>query len=270
MDNGDAEALKRLLRDNPSLVRQTIQWGPQRCKIGPCAPVQYLAQARFNAYATHNRSHELTRLLLESGAPVNGLPGDGESPLITAASYHEIGVARALVEGGADLESTGYAVPIGTALAHAVNFGAPEIVDLLVAAGARIRSLAEAAGAGLLPAGWRDSATAGDLGSALRAAAVCNRFGVIDELLAAGASIDSQSDGGTALHWAAWEAKADSARHLVQRGANPLARDPKYNLTPLGWARHRAAECPSAHPDGGHARVIEFLEERERLGPQSA
>jgi ankyrin repeat protein len=65
--------------------------------------------------------------LLAAGAPVDGPPGDRETPLITAASYGDAELARVLIEAGADLEATAApnagGVPGGTALEHAAVFG---------------------------------------------------------------------------------------------------------------------------------------------------
>lgn len=179
--------------------------------------------------------------------------------MITAASYIEFEVARALINAGASLHAQGTAVPKnGTALAHAIEFGAVEIVDLLVQAGSPILSLRQAAGVGDLESRLADCQDENEKAFALRAAALCNRLAVIDEILAAGISVNRWINGGTALHWAAWEAKPAAARHLVSRGADPTLTDPNYKMTALGWARHRSRECPHAHP-GGHTAVIEYL-----------
>ncbi len=182
-----------------------------------------------------------------------------ETPLITAASYREPRVAAALIEAGANLEATGYAVKGGTALAHAIEFGAPEIVFMLIAAGTRVRSLADAAGAGDLQGMLESVAGEEEHAQALRAAALCEQLPAIDQLLDTGLNVNRLINGGTALHWAAWEAKLASVRHLIARGADSRLADPQHQGTPLRWAKHRAAECPYAHP-GGHGEVIRFLE----------
>lgn len=258
LDEGDLTELSRLLSEDPTAAERTHAWGFP-CQIGPCQPISYLAQARFNGFVKHGLTAEMTRMLLDAGAPVNGDPSDEETLLITAASYNEIAVARTLVDSSANLEAIGHAVHNGTALAHAIEFGAVEIVDLLVAAGARIRSFPEAAGAGQVEGMLESNTDSRQRAAALRAAAVCDRLQVIDELYAAGVSLDQFINGGTALHWAAWEAKAVAARHLVALGAYVAAKDPEHKGTPLDWARHRSSECPNAHP-GGHADVIRFLE----------
>lgn len=260
LKEGHVEVLSALLRRDPALARQTHVWR-HTCHIEACQPIGYLAQARFNGLVMHNCSGEMARLLIDSGAPVNGNPGDGETPLITAASYDAADVAKTLIDCGANLEATGYAVKGGTALAHAVEFGAPEIVDLLVAAGSPVRSLRESAGVGDLEPKLVRGADSEDLAYALRAAALCDRISVIDELLGTGIAVNQLINGGTALHWAAWEAKVTSAKHLISRGADLMIQDPEHGGTALDWARHRAKEFPHAHPSG-HFGVIQFLEAR--------
>ena len=200
---GELQALRVILEKDPGLPRQTLSWG-QNCRIGPCQPLSYVAQARFNGFVQHDLTGKIASILIAAGAPVNGATTDRETPLITAASYDEAEVARVLIEAGAELEETGHALPEGTALAHAVEFGAPEVVDLLIAAGARICSLPEAAGTGDLRGMLHPDATESEKTLALRAAAVCNRLDVVDQLLAAGVSVDAMVNGGTCLHWAAW------------------------------------------------------------------
>ena len=78
-------------------------------------------------------------------------------PLITAASYGDADVARELIAAGADLEAVAApdagGVPGGTALLHAAVFGMTPVLDVLVAAGARVRGIEEAAAAGDLASG---------------------------------------------------------------------------------------------------------------------
>jgi ankyrin repeat protein len=214
---------------------------------------------------------ELTRVLLAAGAPVDGPPGRRETPLITAASYGEPEMARALIEAGADLEATGVAVPGGTALSHAVAFGNSAVVDVLVAAGAVVHDLAEAAGAGDV-GGWLapDTPAAGRV-RALRAAAVCERLSVIDLLLEAGTPVDAETDdsGPTALHWAAYEGKPRAVRHLLARGADPNRREREHGSTPLGWCRFRHGQhrAYAAHGVGAVSERWRFAEVERILEP---
>ena len=52
----------------------------------------------------------------------------------------------------------------------------------------------------------------------------------------------------TALHAAAMAGKLDLVQLLVELGADPNVREPRFNATPLGWAVH-----------GQQVRVIEYL-----------
>jgi hypothetical protein len=92
-------------------------------------------------------------------------------------------MVRALIEAGADLEATGFAVPDGTALAHAVEFGNVEVVDVLAEAGAVIHNLIEAAGVGSLEGNDLANMPLDLRARAARAAAVCERLEVLDLLI---------------------------------------------------------------------------------------
>lgn len=192
--------------------------------------------------------------------------GDGEPPLITAASYGEPDMVRALLESGAGLEATGWAAPgSATALAHAVHYGIVEAVDVLVAAGAVVNDLTQAAGVGDIARFLATDVPETERLSALRAAAVCERLDVIDDLLDTGLDIDTEfttltePDGGTALHCAAWEGKDRSVVHLLSRGADPnrtvSGRDGRGASTPLDWCRARAG----VGHGGDHAAVEALL-----------
>jgi uncharacterized protein len=255
LDRGNTAELVAILESDPETARRRFSWRTP-CKIGPGLALSYLAQGRFWGYTRHGQSGVMARLLLEAGCPVDGDPTDAESLLITAVSYHEPDVARALIEAGADLEKTGYEVPGGTALDHAVKFGAVEIAEQLVAAGAAVRTAFTAAGAGV-DRDWADLQP-GDQMQALLAAAICGRLGLIDTLLRIGVNLNQFVDGATVLHWAAWEGNTQSVRHLLAYGADPSLRDKTYQMTALGWARHRASQLEDARPNS-YQEVIACL-----------
>ena len=69
-------------------------------------PLGYIAMLRFDSKRLGlprdlPGTGDVARALLEAGAPVDGDPGDPETPLITAASYGDADVARVLIEAGA-------------------------------------------------------------------------------------------------------------------------------------------------------------------------
>ena len=91
---------------------------------------------------------EIVHLLIQVGAdPSFRHPTRcDETPLHWAASSDDVDVAAALIDGGADIKVPGGS--IGTPLANAVGYGCWHVARLLVAHGARIGSLWEAAGLG--------------------------------------------------------------------------------------------------------------------------
>ena len=97
----------------------------------------------------------VVKLLISAGADANaptaGQDGFTETPLHWAASSDDADVAAALIDGGADLEATGGSIAGSTPLANAVGYGCWHVAWLLVARGARIGSLWEAAALGDRP-----------------------------------------------------------------------------------------------------------------------
>jgi len=219
------------------------------------APLNYVAMLRCdNAAGVWRdvvRTGPVARALLDAGAPVNGNPGESETPLMTAASYGEAEVAQVLVEAGADLEAVSSAdaggVPNATALRHAAVFGMTAVVDVLVAAGARVEHLGMAAAAGDISAHLRPDSPLDDRVRALMMAADHQRLDVIDELVAAGTPVDvvDETWGRHPLRLAAENGWPGSVRRLLAHGADPDLRDAK-GRTPLDL-------CRAARP--GHANT---------------
>ncbi|MCC8249172.1 ankyrin repeat domain-containing protein [Saccharothrix luteola] len=202
------------------------------------------------------------RALIDAGAPVDGHPGDQETPLITAASCGDVDVAKVLIEAGADLDAVAApdsgGVPGGTAVEHAAVFGMTDVLDLLVAAGARVDSPEMAAAAGDLTA-WPPRRLS--LQCRLRClvfAADHQRLEVIDRLVAAGTPVD-EADAEwqrMPLHVAAANGKPAGVRRMLDHGADPALRDPRHLRTPLEWCRLSEGDSP------GHAEVAALLVEQ--------
>jgi len=207
----------------------------------------------------------IAQALIDAGAPVDGDPGDQETPLITAASYGDAEVAKVLIDAGADVNARSApdsgGVPGGTALLHAAVFGMTEVLDLLVEAGAAVRSLEEAAAAGNIEGWLRPESRLQARIRALVFAADHQRLPVIDQLIAADTPVDAFDEewGRQALRVAAQNGRPASVRRLLAYGADPNLRD-KDGLTALDWCRpgRRSVDGP------GHTDVEAILAQLTR------
>lgn len=261
--HGDVESLRRLVRRFPALASEPVS----SC-FGNDSALGYLGIARFHGLTDHDRAGEVAEVLLAAGGASDGPADAAEPPLVTAASYGEADTAQALIAAGADLEAIGVAVPGGTALAHAVEFGNTEVVEVLAAAGAVVHDIVEAAGVGNLDAYSLSEVPIGKRAQGARAAAVCERLDVLNQLIASGVLVDADPDTGdpdgsrTLLHEAAYWGKPRSVERLLALGADPNRQDAEHHSTPLGWCLHRLAEITGfgEHLTAGHLHVQRILE----------
>ena len=126
-----------------------------------------------------------------------------------------------------------------------------DVVDVLVAGGAQIRGIEEAAAAGDVGR-WLDDAPADARVRALVMAADHQRLNTIDALIAAGTSVDATDPvfGGHPLRTAASNGRPASVRRLLEHGADPRLRDGQ-GRTPIDLCR--AGDTP------GHREVETIL-----------
>ena len=210
-----------------------VNWADHR--LG-ASPLNYIAMIGFD----HERlglpadlagTGRVAAALIEAGAPVDGQPGDFETPLMTAASYGDAEVAQVLIDAGADIEarasSDAGGVPGGTALMHAAVFGMTTVLDLLVSADAQPHGIESAAAVGDIT-GWLTAETPPQAQiRALTFAADHQRLAVIDQLIDAHTPVDAVDElfGRQALRLAARNGRAHSVRRLLEHGADPGLRD---------------------------------------------
>jgi uncharacterized protein len=225
----DVSLVHALLAEQPELaVAKLEHWCDHprgATALGYVATLRFDAE-RLGLLLDVEGTGDVASVLLAAGAPVNGDPDDRETPLITAASYGDADVARALLEAGADIEAVAAedsgGVPGGTALLHAGVFGMTDVVDVLVAAGAGVQGIVEAAAAGDVTGRLTPDTPLDERVRALTMAAAHDRVSVIDALLAAGTPVNAvDAWGSTALQAATENRRTASVAALVAAGATP-------------------------------------------------
>jgi ankyrin repeat protein len=263
LNDRDLGRLRRMIAAEPDLATtDMVHW----CDHKRAGPINYIAMLRFDAPRLGlprdlPNTGAVAQLLIDAGAPVNGHPDDRETPLITAASYGDAEVAKVLVDNGADLEATAApdagGAPGYTALGHAAVFGMTDVVDVLVAAGARITSLELAAAAGDVSAWPLARSTLQSKLRALVFAADHQRLAAIDAILDAATPIDAEDAewGRQPLRLAAQNGRVASVAHLLARGADPNVRDSD-GRTALDWCQLSGAD---ADDSTAHEQVAALL-----------
>lgn len=265
--NGDIAALRRLLGEVPELVRarstRVTHFDPP---VHGATLLHYVAANGVEGYRQRTPPNAVTVAitLLEAGAAVDALAGmyggrhTTMSLLVSSSPPAEAGLqvplVNTLLDFGAAVEPTGsgdWTSPLMTALA----FGYGEAAEVLVSRGARVGTMAAAAGLGRVGDARRMLDTAGreDRHKALALAAQHGHVEIVRLLLDSGEDPNRYNPAGnhghsTPLHQAALAGREEVVRLLVTRGARLDIKDTIYDGTPLGWALH-----------GGRAQIAEYL-----------
>ena len=252
---GDLATLGSLLGDHPDLIRarstRITHFDPPRHRA---TLLHYLAANGVEGYRqrTPRNAVAVARLLLEAGAEVDAVAdlygGECTTMSLLVSSCHpanaglQVALVDTLVDFGADVEPRGsgsWTSPLLTALA----FGYRDAAEALVRRGARVNSLAAAAGLGRLDDARRllPDASGENRHRALALAAQLGHVEIVRLLLEAGEDPNRYNPEGnhghsTPLHQAALAGHEAVVRLLVDRGARLDIRDTIYNGTPLGWA----------------------------------
>ncbi len=268
--DGDLAALASLLGDDPGLLRarsaRVTHFDPP---VHRATLLHYVAANGVEGYRqrTPPNAVAVAKTLLTAGAEVDALAdmygGQCTTMSMLVSSGHpaaaglQVALVETLLDFGAAVDGRGagdWTSPLMTALA----FGYRDAAEALARRGARVDSLAAAAGLGRLEDARQRLATAAndDRHRALALAAQLGHADVVRLLLDAGEDPDCYNPKGnhghsTPLHQAALSGHLDVVRLLVERGARLDIRDTIYESTPLGWAAY-----------GGQTAVAEYLRAR--------
>jgi uncharacterized protein len=211
--NGDVSVVKRLLSDDPSLVRATDEYLK--------TPLHWAAE--------HDHYH-IAEMLMDAGADLEATTSWGATPLDWAATMGSTKVADLLLARGAQ----------GMSFVAAASLGKLELVCRILDSGTPLASPARR----VVPAERNDDLVAdsarvkGDvISEAFYGACRNGHTAVAAVLLERGADVNAKGIlGGTALHWAAINGHKDTVAFLVAHGADLTIRDAKFDSTPEGWA----------------------------------
>ena len=231
--------------------------------------LHYLAANGVEGYrqTTPSNAVEVARMLLEAGADVDALAdlygGHHNTMSMLVSSSHpanaglQVALVDSLLDFGAAVDGQGsgeWTSPLMSALA----FGYRDTAEALVRRGARVCTLAAAAGLGRIADARQLLPPAGseDRHRALALAALHGEVEMVRLLLDAGEDPDRYNPKGnhahsTPLHQAVLAGHANVVRLLVERGAKLDIKDTIYEGTPLGWAIY-----------GGRTEIAEYLRAR--------
>jgi len=245
--SGDAETLRRLLREHPALVRE------RSTRAHRATLLHYVSANGVEDFRqkTPKNIVEIARMLLDAGADVNAGSNsygtDDTTMLLTATSVHpevagvQIPLLDLLLERGAKID---WPKP-GDVIACLHN-GRGLAAAYLASRGATL-DLEGAAGVGRLDVVREYVAADGTVGKGATRKQLIDGFAwaceyghtnVVEYLVDAGLPLDAQlrHDGQSPLHWAAYGGHPAIVRMLIERGAAVNLKDPTYDGTPLEWA----------------------------------
>ena len=128
--NGDVDALRRLLREDSSRADELIRWGTNHCI--QTHPLHYVSDLLFEGKLRKGQELPLIDALIEAGANLDfQRNGQGDTPLIGAASLGAEAVGLRLLDAGAKSDLRGLFGE--TALHWAALLGENRLVERLIA-----------------------------------------------------------------------------------------------------------------------------------------
>lgn len=254
---GDAPILKRLLRQDPSLIRE------RSLRAHHSTLLHYVGANGVESFRqrTPKNAVEIAAILLDAGAEIDAVAemyGGSTTLGLVATSVHPAlaGVQHELIdyflERGAGIDLPGSAGNEQNAVNGCLANGRGAAAEHLARRGARL-DLEGAAGVGALDlvrgffnenGSLLPGATEAQLKSGFNWACEYGRLDVAEFLLPRGIDLSERHRGETGLHWAAYGGHAEVVRLLLKHGAPVDVPDEHFDGTPLGWALYGWAHPP--------------------------
>src|SRR5256886_74257 len=247
---GEAAKLEQLLGEDPELVRERSTF------LHHASLLHYVWANGVENYRqkTPKNAVRIAEVLLRAGADINAVAdiyGGSDTLGLAATSVFPFltGVQDALIDillvYGANLHS-GRLVNAslgngrGKAAGHLAQRGAP--LDLYGAAGVGrldlVKSFFNEDGS------LKTNATHKQMECGFAWACQYGRTNVVEFLLELGLKVDAMPYGISGLHWAAYTARVDIVKLLLERKAPIELRDGRHRGTPLAWALHAWGDSP--------------------------
>ena len=177
-----------------------------------------LAELPIHKIATSGRPASVARLLVEHGAVIDAVRGDGRTAFTLAVRSGNAPVADYLASVGADTTRLTPFDRLRGACESAQESEARRIV------GEHPDVMASLA---------REDA------QALGLAVADGRADSVRLMVELGWPLTTEGEwGGTPLHWAAWSGRVELTRLLIEQGAPVNTRDASYGSSPIAWACH--------------------------------
>ena len=266
---GDVATLKRLLRENPELIRQRSTRAHQSTLL------HYVSANGVEDFRqkTPKNAVEVAKILLKAGAEVDAANADysgrGTTLGLVATSVHparrgaQLPLLELLLESGASADG----LPGGwNPLIAALHNGRGDAAKLLSERGARL-DLEGAAGTGQLDViktffhargGLKPPATKSQMEDGFLWACEYGCLGVVEFLLQKGIDVATKR-GCTGLHWASYGGHSDLVKLLLERRAPLDERDETFDGTPLDWALYAWVDPPPEAKNGRYYEVVGLL-----------
>ena len=257
---GDVATLKRLLREEPELIRA------RSTREHRATLLHYVSANGVEGYRqkTPKNIVAIAEILLNTGAEIDATAevyGGGCTTLgLTATSVHperagvQEALLRTLLDHGANLEQPSIAGNGQSIVIACLANGRPKTAEFLASRGARL-DLAAAAALGRLDivksffdedGSLKRNATKEQLQEGFRFACGCGRDDEVEFLLAKGVDMAAQSgDGQTGLHWAVIGGHPETVKLLLRHNA-PLEVKNMYGGTVVDQALWSAAHSGDA------------------------